>query len=328
MMRRPLLYLTAAILAACGDDANEGGITIDVASPGETAGADVGIDSSSADSSSADAAEEVAAPDDTATGDAALEDAASDTAADTALPAGPDVVIHIQATAAPVNHAEGDSGQTPSAHKNGIRRFSLMKGRNDPAPMLVFDHGDGFVEASYDDGADTVVGSAPVQSLTEGEYTFGRVVISHVRYSVKATMHYQGMSLPGEFHNVQVLSDKTTIDGQAHDHGWFRFVFALGTQEFPLEGSNPAFLPKSPTGAPIEVVLEEGETVLYFPLSISVSHAATDDVHMAIEFNVHESFRWQDQDEKDYKPGVFDSTPVVFEPVTRFGANSYTVSLD
>ena len=234
------------------------------------------------------------------------------------------IYIHVRATAETYPHDDGLAGQTPLYHINGIRSFSMLRSRDDADPELVFDHGDGYVEAGYSDGDDTIVGGAPLLDVEEGHYTYGRVAISHVRYGITATMHAEGLNVPGEFDNVQVLSDNTEVDGVVHDRGWFRFVFEAMGLSFPLEGTEGApIVPSWPTGAPIEAVIEEGEMVLYYPINIDVDHRAPEDVHQIIEFNVHESFRWEDLDQPGYTEGVFDVTPTSFEPVYRFGANTY-----
>ena len=204
----------------------------------------------------------------------------------------------------------------------------MYRTRDDPDPLLVFDHGDGYIEAGYSDGDDTIVGGAPVLALVEGRYSWGRVVLSHMRYEIEATAHARGLHAPGVFDNVQALSDGTEIDGEVRDRGWYRFVFRAGAFSFPLEGDSGAPDPAGPTGTPVEVVVEEGETVLYFPIDITVEHDVVEDVHQIIEFNVHESFRWVDEAGTGYEEGIFDVTTTGTEPVRRFGANTYRLYRD
>jgi len=51
-------------------------------------------------------------------------------------------------------------------------------------------------------------------------------------------------------------------------------------------------------------------------------------VHQIIEFNVFESFRWEDTAGEGYLEGVFDVTPTGTEPIRRFGANTYRLYRD
>jgi hypothetical protein len=235
--------------------------------------------------------------------------------------------IHLRANTKPFPHDDGLSGQTPLSHVSGIRSLKLLQQPGDPAPLTVFDHGSGFVEASYDDGSDTVVGSAEVSKLAPGVYTQARVVHSHVRYRVAATVHASGLDLPGEFDNVQVLSDGTTIDGKSHDHGFYAFVFKTGNKSFPTTGTN-APLPQVPSSGGFSAKLENGQWAYYFPTSVTLGKDTPGDLDVVLEVNMFESFRWEDQDAPDFAEGVFDVTPTGFEPVKQFGANSFLAFLE
>jgi hypothetical protein len=48
---------------------------------------------------------------------------------------------------------------------------------------------------------------------------------------------------------------------------------------------------------------------------------------LTFEVNVHESYRWEDQDQPGYAKGVFDSTASTFEPVKAFGASRFQLLL-
>lgn len=241
--------------------------------------------------------------------------------------AGPVVRIHLRSSAAPFPHADGLSGQTPLAHASGMRSFQLFADPSDPTPVVVFDLGTGFVEVDYADGADTVVATVPASSLTAGTFTLGRVVHSHVRYRVAATMHAQGMSLPGEFDNLQVMSDGTLLDGALRDAGYYEYAFVAGAQSFPASGTD-APVPEYLGSGGFSVVVEGSEWAYYFPVSLVVDPGTATDVDVYMDVNMHESFRWQEQALPDYAAGVFDATPVAAEPVVRFGANSHAVSVE
>jgi hypothetical protein len=47
-----------------------------------------------------------------------------------------------------------------------------------------------------------------------------------------------------------------------------------------------------------------------------------------VEVNMSESFRWEDQALPGYTAGVYDTTPTSFEPIRRFGANSYVLTYE
>lgn len=298
MRWHPWTTLTLAFVLACGDD---------------TGPADVGSnDAKAADSSVARDA-----------GDAGASDGAN--ASDAAT--GPVIEVHVRTNDAIYSHADGWSGQTSRDAYQGIRRVELLRQGSDPNPLVLFDYGDGFVEAGYNAGDDTLVGAARITDLVDGQFTVGRSVITHSRYKVDAIMHTNGLSIPGEFDNIQVLSDRTEINGQARSQGWFRYVFRAAGMEFPLEGNN-APLPSVPTTGGFRLDLNEGEATYTFPVDITIDTSAIVSSAIVIEVNMNESFRWEDQSLPSYAPDVFDATPTSSEPVRRFGANSFSVYVE
>lgn len=239
-------------------------------------------------------------------------------------PGGAQIHIHFRANTQPFSHADGLSGQTPLSHVSGLKKFELLTDDSDPEPLLVFDYGQEFVEVSYDDGADTVAYSLPAHALPIETYTVARVVHSHVRYRIEATMHNLGLHLPGEFDNLQVLSDDTLIDGELRQAGYYEYEFSTAGQTFPTSGENAPVPEWSETGG-FSVKFEDGEWAYYFPVFLPLTPDVPEDVDVVLEVNMFESFRWQDQELPDYAPGVFDTTATSFEPVLRFGANSFQV---
>lgn len=240
---------------------------------------------------------------------------------------GPVVRIHLRASTKPFPQTDGLSGQTPLSHASGIRKFQLFKDASDTSPVTVFDHGNGYVEAGYGDGDDTVVGTVVAKTLPAGTYTLGRVVHSHVRYRVAATVHAGGLDVPGEFENLQIMSDHTEIDGVIHDHGHYEIAFHAGGQTFPTSGEG-APEPVFPSSGGFSVKIEEGQWAYYFPTAVVIVPETPVDVDVVMEVNMFESFRWMDQIGGHNAPLVFDVTPPTFEPVLRFGANSYAVYVE
>lgn len=242
-------------------------------------------------------------------------------------PEGPTVTIRFRSHTDPFDHDDGLSGQTPIEHLSGLRKLQLFTSPTDPSPVTIFDFGSDFVEVSYDDGADTAVYSLPASSLPSGTYTMARVVHSHVRYRVAGTMHANGWHLPGEFDNLQVLSDGTMLDGQLRNHGYYEYVFVTGNQEFPASGTN-APLPQGWDTGGFSVGFDDGEWSYSFPVELVVSPALAQDLAVVLEVNMFESFRWQDQELAGYQPGVLDSTPLASEPVIHFGANDFWLTVE
>jgi hypothetical protein len=241
---------------------------------------------------------------------------------------GPTVTIRVRAEATPVVHDDPWSGQTPRDYFAGIRSLTLIdeSGRN--GDLLVFDVSPDHVEAGWNDGDETTVAQIPVDSLAYGTFTRARVAVSHLRFTVDTTVHAMGISAAGEVRAVQVLSDGTVLDGTTRDRGWWRYVFHFAGMQFPAGADSGAPVTEPPPGGAIEVVVEGGETAVYFPASVLVDPTVQNDVNVVLEVNVHESFRWEDQDEPDYAAGVFDASPPSFEPIRQLGVNSYTLSFE
>lgn len=248
--------------------------------------------------------------------DAALPDAA--------LP-GATVYVHLVSSHDPVPHAPATAGQTPRDWVSGIRSLHLLRVEDDPDPFLVFTHGDGFVEASYADGADTIVGSAPIAELEPGTYTWARAVHTHVRFTIDATLHAGFGPMPGELENLIVLSDRTTLDGVEHRRGDYTFTFRTAAMEYPTSGSGYEIAPIP--GGGFHTRVEDGETAYYFPILLEVTDRLTEDVHLLFEVNVHEGFRWTDATMPGYETDVFDITPLGTEPIVQAGANRYSYRL-
>ena len=239
---------------------------------------------------------------------------------------GPWVHVHLRSSQAAVAHAPSTSGQTPGEWWSGVRSLELLRSDTDPAPLLVFSHGDGSVEASYADGADTVVGSARIADLVPGTYTRARVVHTHVRFTIDATLHAGFGPMPGLLDELIVLSDRTTIEGATRMQGDWRTVFRTGGMTFPAEGSGLSLAAVPGGGFDVSVV--DGETVYSFPVLLEVRNDLLTDLNLIFEVNVHEGFRWTDVTATEYVDGVFDFTPGGTEPVVQAGANSYAYFLE
>lgn len=244
-----------------------------------------------------------------------------------ALPAGgPLVHIHLRVAMEPFAHPPGTSGQQPSRHRAGMRSFYLLRDAGDPEPARVFDFGDGFAEVGYEPGDDTIVASVPIRELVAGHFSVGRVVHTHADYTVDATLHHSGYDLPGQVDHLVAMSDRTTLDGVARDRGFYRFLFRSGSLEVPHEGTGME-VPVLPSGG-FGVRIEDGEHAYYFPTSLLIDTGLGSDIHMVMEVNMHESFRWNDEAGAGHAPGVFDISPVAWEPVRQFGANSFRIYVD
>ncbi|HEY3357659.1 MAG TPA: hypothetical protein VGQ83_30685 [Polyangia bacterium] len=242
-------------------------------------------------------------------------------------PAGPQLVFHVRTSTAPFPHADGLAGQTARDAWQGIRSLHLLRAPDDSAPVLVFDHGDDFVEAGYNDGDDTIVGRAALASIPAGVYVRARIGVTHSRYTVASTLHVAGAAIPGDYDCLQALSDRTTLDGQVRALGWYRYTFLTAGHAYPTEGSN-APLPLQPETGGFTMKTFGGQTVYDVDAALAVDPSVGRDVAVIADVNMDHSFRWQDEALPGYLPGVYDTTPTSFEPVWRFGANSFALSLE
>lgn len=253
-------------------------------------------------------------------------DAGDASASDAAVIVGPKVTIRLASSTAPFPHADGLSGQTTRQTKQGVRRFRLLRSQNDPSPVVVFDHGSGFVEAGYDDGDDTVLGVGALANVPPATYTIAQMFVTHSRFTVASTMHYGG-AYPGDFVCVQALSDGTTLEGSVRSRGWYRYIFTTNGQSFPQEGANAPLPTQAETGG-FTMKTDGGETYYELLTNLVIPPGITTDVTVVVHVNMNEAFRWEDQPLPGYVNGVYDTTPVSFEPVRRYGANSFTLSLE
>ena len=308
-------------LAACTQSNPGVGSDAPEADTGAVEGADADVGAGDAAPPPADAAPETDAPADASTlpkADAAPQPDAAPLP-DAARP--PQVTFYVQTTTAEFPHADGLAGQTAASAFQGIRSFTLLRDADDPDPLVVLNLGEANVEAGYNDGNATLIGSAPLSALRPGHYTLGRNVVTHSRYRVDATMHVGALALPGQFDNIQVLTTGTLIDGVERPQGWFRYVFRTGGMEYPLEGQG-APLPTDPTAAGFRLVSVAGVARYDYPLDLTIGDLGDSALQIVLEVNMDHAFRWEDQDQPGYAPGVFDATPQGSEPVRRFGANA------
>jgi hypothetical protein len=260
-------------------------------------------------------------------------DAARSAKSDSSVQAGPDaqtssgaVTIHLRATTAPFAHHDGFSGQTPSDQRLAIKSLSLGASADDPSPWLVFALGTDAVLAGVNDGDDSVIATVPDASLRPGSYSYAKVGVAYVRYSVAATVHADGLAVPGTFDSLEVLSSGTLLDGTTYSSGYSTFTFVVGSETFGPVTETSAPLPTS-AGLGIGLSIVDGQAAYGFPIAIEVAREKGD-FDLTMLANTNEDFRWKDEDEPGYAPGVFDVTPPSsYEPVEQFGPNSLTLSI-
>jgi hypothetical protein len=233
------------------------------------------------------------------------------------------IVIHVRATAAPVAHVDGLSGQTPRDEYIGVKAMQLLTSPADPSPFVIFEHPT-YVEARLNDGDDTVIATVPASSVRPGQYSYVRTLVTHVRYKVDATVHASGVATVGEYENLLVLTNDTEVGGQKRQSGDLVSTFRGGGQTFgPTESKYP--LPPRTEWAGVALEVSQGRAYYVYPATIVVGPPPATDVSATFEVNMHECFRWEDLPTAGYRPGVWDVELTGYEPVRQFGANSFSV---
>lgn len=228
--------------------------------------------------------------------------------------------IYVEGDVTPKPFDDGLSGQTPQNYLMYFSSVELLRSFDDATPLVLADHGDGSMEV--DMLSKTRVVHVPSDSLPLGVYTHGRARLAAVSFDIDATVHHQEMILPGQVEVFGVLSD-TIVDGVQRSKGEASYTF-MG---YTVQGTLPP-LPSTAIGALIE---EDGSTYLVFAFSqpVFISSVMEQDMTVTIVFEVHESFRWQDQDLPGFQPQVFDvTTSMESEPVVCFGATGYRIEMD
>ncbi len=245
-----------------------------------------------------------------------------------AVVAGEGLAIHIRANTTAFPHADGLSGETALFARGGVRSLRLLRATGDPAPVTVFDYGADAVEVGYDAGDDTVAARIDPAALPPGEYVLARMVQIYSRFRIAGTLHEGLSATSGVFDEVVVTSNGTRIGGAVRDAGWIAAAFeAPGRPRVTLAGD---FIPVAPlsTTAGAWAVEENGEWAVYFPIHLQVATGLTAQSTLTIDVNMDHSFRWSDVALPGWEPGVFDATPISWEPVIRFGGNRFDVSLE
>lgn len=240
---------------------------------------------------------------------------------------GPRLTLALRGSVAPVAHADDFAGQTPSRQIVAIKSLWLYTSATDPSPVKVLDLGARSVETDLVTGVISEIGTVALQSLPAGTYTLAKLGTAYVRYSVAARMHGP-ITVDGRYDNVQALSDGAVIDGITLRKGWYRYAFAAGAMPYGVIEGADAPLPQLPAADGISLDSSGSDAFYVFPTGVVIDASVPDEQRIVCEVNVHESFRWHDQDLTRYARNVYDTTPTSFEPVMAFGASGFTLQLE
>jgi hypothetical protein len=253
-------------------------------------------------------------------------DAGVATASDAAV--GPSYQAHLRATQSPVSFSDGFSGETPLDQHVGVRSLTLLRSASDPAPLVVFDNGAAVVDAPVNDGSDTVVGSAVAAALPAGTFTVAKVAVGYYDFKVAGTLHANGLTTPGDYHDVEVLSDGVTYAGQTFNKGYYSFTFEVGGTAYGTVTGTDLVTPVDLATGGLTLVAAGNDVTYVFPVMVTLDPGIASDVAIVMTVNTYENFRWQDESQPGYQAGVFDTTPTTYEPVESYGANSFAISVE
>ena len=161
-----------------------------------------------------------------------------------------------------------------------------------------------------------------------GTYTFARVPVAYVKFTVAGTYHTSGVPVAGQFADTISLSAGTLLDGALRDQGWWTDTFLVGsTAEGTATGEGAAYgQPGSASGIHLDTT--HATAAYVFPVSLVVDPQVGHDVTILFTLNTYEDFHWEDETQTGYKAGVFDVSYGAFEPVTQLGANSFSVTME
>ena len=241
---------------------------------------------------------------------------------------GPSYVVHLRASQSKVTFSDAYAGETPLSQSIAIRKLTLYRDANDASPVVVFDNGTNAVECGVNDGNDTVAGRAVASTLAAGTFTIAHVQVGYYRFKVAATMHASGQTIPGDYSDVEVLTDNTMLDGKVQNQGHYVYTFEVGgNAEGTLTGED-LITPVDDVGGGLTLVTSGHEVDYVFGINVIINPALATDANVVMLVNTYQNFRWQDQSMAGYQTGVFDTTPSTYEPVMSFGANSFSLGLE
>jgi hypothetical protein len=241
---------------------------------------------------------------------------------------GAQVTLSLRGTTTPVPHSDGFSSQTPASQYVAVKSLWLLKSKDDPSPLKVLDLGTNAVETDLVGGKTNDIGTVALKSLPAGTYTIAKIGVAWVRYRVRARIHSYGVATDGRYDNVEALSDGVVVDGQTRSKGWFRSEFGVGETVYGAYEAADAPLPQLAASGGMTLETKGPDSFYVFPMHVTIDPSATKDQRIVCEVNVHESFRWQDQQQADYTAKVFDTTPTTYEPVMSFGASALALFLE
>ena len=231
------------------------------------------------------------------------------------------ISIYLTGDLSPRDYADDLAGQTPTDYFLAISKYYLLTSADDPDPVLCFERSDPIEADLYQD---TLVGACDTRSVPSAQYTHGRVQVDWLRYTVQATLHTEGQSLPNDVSFFRAFSD-TTYQGDS---------YAAGEGSFTLSGPPPytsrMTFEALPTASDLDIELVEGELWMTFRYTRLLDIDRQDpNPHWArTHWEIYEAFRWEDDSAPGYTTGIWDvnEDPADSEEVFVPGVSGYHVT--
>lgn len=238
---------------------------------------------------------------------------------------GPSLRIWIAGDTQPVTFNDGLAGQTPKNFSMGIQKFVILRERNDPNPVVIFDYKDKFNPSPI--ATRTLVGQGAFSTIPKGTYPYGRTTVVNMKFEVDATAHAAGFAIPGLLKIYYAIGNHSDDQGKSYKIGDVVGSFNGAGQSYPYQNNIPVNFSLSDPETWVDTT--SGKTEFYFKIGKAIqSDGVTQDVDVTLNFSIYEAFRWRDLDRDKYTKDVFDMTtsPSTSEQVLRYGANNYRIT--
>jgi hypothetical protein len=234
----------------------------------------------------------------------------------------PGLTVVVRGSTEAFTHDDGLPGQTARGVTAAVRSFTLIDEATSASFEVLKVEAANPVVVSYDNGSSTVLTVVDPQSVVPGHYTKARMVQDWSKFDVDVTLHEDVGATDGTLHVFQVTSNGGTLDGQAHDAGYYEHDFIAPNRNEHWSGDD-AIVPEHSNTAGAEAVVENGEWAVYFQVDITV---VAQDAELQIRVNMDHAFRWVDFPGTENEDGVYDIQPPLYEEVTQFGGNRFDVT--
>ncbi|MCD6497508.1 MAG: DUF1566 domain-containing protein [Deltaproteobacteria bacterium] len=202
------------------------------------------------------------------------------------------------------DHQPGLSFETPTNIHLGVTSVELMQGHMDSNPVsLPLPSHVVVVDAS---SGENILDASGLQ-IPSGTYTHIRIGLAFARYEVKASAHVNGAAVGGILEMDMTLSDHEDGEGRMRSQGQYTATFSAFGQTSSFSGTTPMNCTLSAWGG--IAATSGGQFVVRVPIPggpVVVDSNHAEQVRIALDFPMEDTFAWRDLDEDGFAPGVLD----------------------